>query len=470
MSHVISPNRSQQLLLPPSIDEWVPASHPARFVDSFVDAIAPQLEIQHGVEGTEGRPRFDRVMLLKLWVYGWMERVRSSRQIERACYRDLAFVWLTGNLHPDHNTLWRFFKDNREALKKVFTQCVRVAVKAELVGFVLHAVDGTKLSAACSMETAHHRKKLQEALAKLDAEIASSMKQIEAAESTEQGSHAMPETLKDSKARRAKIADALAEVAKEDVEHLHPTEPEARTMKTRGGAKVLGYNSQAVVDQKSDLIVGANVSNDATDHGQLVEMIEKAAETTGEAVDATVADKGYHSGEQIDRAEKRRLPIYTPPQEESAKGPYAKSKFHFDRDKDVYVCPRGQELARATTTTPDKTKDEKVAIYRCPRTDCPDTRACSTAKLGRTIKRSSYEDAVERHAERLASEDGREAVRHRKAIVEHTFGALKHNDGFRRFTVRGLDGARTQWALICAAYNLRKLAKAWQRGELILAA
>src|SRR5262245_57472302 len=226
MSRALHPNYAQQFLLPPSLEDWVPPEHPVRFVRDFVDSLdLPALGFQES-EGEDGRPHYAQELLLKVWLYGWMERVRSSRGLERACLRDVAFLWLTGNLHPDHNTLWRFFRDHKEGLRKLFKRVLQVAAEAHLVGFALHALDGTKMTAASSMDTALHRKALEEQLNKLDTLVEAEMAGVEKAEAQEQASYAMPEQMRDAAARKEQIRKALAKLDEADTRHLHPKEPE----------------------------------------------------------------------------------------------------------------------------------------------------------------------------------------------------------------------------------------------------
>lgn len=326
-------------LLPPSLNDWVGAEHPVRFVRDFVDALDLQRLGFRESWGEEGRPHYAPELLLAVWLYGWMERIRSSRGLEKACLRDVAFLWLTGNHHPDHNTLWRFFRDNKTALRGVFKTVVQVAVRSGLVGFALHALDGTKIVAASSMETALHRKSLQEQLNKLDELIGSQMAQVEQTEADEQDSYAMPKTMQDLDARKQQIREALAQLAEADTAHLHPKEPEARVMKSRQG-QTLSYNAQAVVDHDSDLIVAAEVCNEETDHAQLIPMLDSTQQTAGQLAEQTVADTGYYGGEPIAEAQKRRLPVIVRMQDESGtKGEFNKSNFHYDLERDGYVVP-----------------------------------------------------------------------------------------------------------------------------------
>lgn len=469
MSRAIHANRAQILLLPPSLDDWLPATHPARFVVDLVDALDLEALGFRQSPGDEGRPHFAPELLLAVWLYAWMERVRSSRAIEKACQRDMAFVWLTSNLHPDHNTIWRFFRENKKALKKLFAVVVRLAADADLVGFALHALDGTKIQVASSMDSATHRKTLAEELKKVEAIVETSMVQIEASEQAPAPDWKMPETLSDRAERKKTILAGLAKLDAADTNHQHPAEPDARVMKTREGPR-LSYNAQAVVDHDSDLIVAIDVSGDETDHAQLVPMLGEVEATFGKVADETVADAGYESGAQFEEADRRHLPVLVNVQPESSeKGDYAKSKFTYDAERDAYVCPRGEVLGLERIESPSKSKPTARRIYRCGNDKCPVRAACTSDKQGRTIKRLVTEEAFERQVKRQTGPAQRILLSLRREIVEHIFGIVKANHGFRRFTARGLDAARAQWALACLAVNLRKLLPAWSEGRFLAA-
>jgi len=465
MSHAIRAQRNQRYLLPPDLDEWIGPEHPARFVADIVDNLDLEALGFRTSRGDEGRPHFAPELLLGVWLYGWMERIRSTRALEKALHTQIAFLWLAGMEKPDHVTLWRFFADNKKALRKLFKVVVQTAAKAGLVGFALHALDGTKLSAACSTETALHRKGLEDELKRVDEIVEASMAEVEAHQREPSPEWKMPQAMQVAQKRKEKIQSALKMLDDAEVNHLNEGEPEARLMKTRDGIK-LGYNAQIVVDHDSDLVVAADVVAEATDHEQLVPMVEQVAETLGKTADETVADTGYASGAQLLEAEQRGLPVIVPPQEESsAKGEYAKSKFRFDGERDVYVCPRGQDLPlhgiqSATTGKP------ALRVYRCHNMECPVRARCTDDKRGRAIKRYPGEEATARQTAKLALPDKRILFSLRKEIVEHLFGILKVIDGFRRFTAWGLEGAQTQWALACTAVNLRKLIPALRNGQI----
>lgn len=556
--------------MPPALDEWVPANHPVRFVRDFVDALdLSELGILEPA-ADEGRPPYGPDVLLKVWLFGYMERIRSTRALEKACLQVMPFLWLTGNLHPDHNTLWRFFNNHRKALPKLFKRLMQMAAEEKLVGFVLHALDGTKMTAASSTDEALHRKGLEEKLKHLDALIASYMQEVSTrAEDDKDKGYAMPGAMADEAARRARIraqldrriedradeplpekasepkasaeellplqseakaqtpatspeapsdakpeskdetkstrdgepppdggattapgpsraeppvdpvlreaeslkkelAEKLAKLDEAGVNHLHDAEPEARMMKGRGGLHALAYNAQIVVDHDSDMIIACSVVADQNDLAQLVPMMEQVRETFGRVADETACDAGYANGEQLKSCEESQTPVLVALREEpEAKGAYSKAYFRYDPQGDVYICPKGEQLVQLGTNKSHATSQHADLIYRCLNTTCPVRAECTKDPRGRKIRRPHGEDARERQAEKQQDPRMRVLLSLRKEIVEHLFGIVKTVDGFRRFTVRGLEKADAQWALVCTAVNLRKLLAWWRQGKFI---
>jgi transposase len=419
MSRAIHANRAQIFLLPPSLDEWVPRTHPVRFVADLVESLdVDALGFRVSPGGVEGRPHYATQLLLGVWLYGWMERVRSSRSLEKACQADMAFVWLTGNLRPDHNTLWRFFRENKKALKRLFRRVVIVAAESNLIGFALHALDGTKVQAASSMESTSHRRALNEELQKLEATVEASVEQIETDEQQAAPEWQMPEALADKEERKKRIRAELEKLDEADTDHLHPREQDARVMKTRDGSR-LAYNAQAVVDHASDLVVAIDVCGDETDHPQLVPMTQAVHDTLGDVAEYTVADAGYASGAQFAEAERRHLPVLVNVQQESSgKGDYAKSKFTYDPERDVYVCPRAEVLPFERIEPPSKSKPHARRLYRCHNIDCPVRAQCTSNKRGREIKRLLTEEAFDRQVARQSGPDERFTLSLRKQIID----------------------------------------------------
>lgn len=465
MSHEIRANYSQNWLLPPSLEDLLPEDHPARFIREFVDALdLGQLGFKMR-KGEEGRPNHAADLMLKVWLYGYLERVRSSRRLEKACRQDMALMWLTGLNYPDHNSLWRFWSDNRKPLKEVFRQTIRIAAKAELIGMVVHALDGTKITARASTDKMWGRKLLEKKLARLDKSILEMAVEVERSEKKEGGEHRLPEELADKQKLRDVIHQRLAELEKEDREHMHPGERDAKVMKNHEGTR-LGYNSQAVVDGKSGLIVAADVTNEENDKHQLVPMLEHVRKELGQVAEETVADSGYWSGDQLEKAEEADFPVVVSLDEAEAKrktrGLYDYSQFTYDKAKDCYLCPGGEVLSYEKTR-----KEARSRVYRCHRyKTCPVRWECSKDKGGRSVERSPYSEALQRQEEKQRNQAKKELLRLRMRIVEPVFAIAKEHLGFRRYTTGGLDKVRSQWWFVCALVNLLRIYPLWRAGTL----
>lgn len=471
MGKQIRANYNQSYLLPPSIEDWVPLDHPARFIRDFVESLNLGTMGFRLPEAVDGRPPYSADLLLKVWLYGYMNKIRSSRKLEAACLENMSLIWLTGAHYPDHNTIWRFWAVNKKALREVFRQAVFVAAKADLVGLVLHAVDGTKIAADVSRAKLWRKKELGKLLSELDGSIDEAMKQVEQAESDEQGDYHLPEDIQDAGKRREKIKEALAELEKINQDYLHPHDSDARMMKKADG-KGMGFNAQIVVDEQSGLIVAEEVVNEQGDNGQLVPMVKAVEGNLGATAGETVADAGYYAPGQLAEAEQKGLSVMVSMFEEKdkrwSKGEFQKSNFAYDKKIDTYICPMGKKL-RYEKTKRDRYNRYWLRVYRChSQDDCPRRWECSRVKCGRVIERGEYEWAVERQQVKQRDAVKRELLRKRKSIVELVFAHIKEHQGFRRFSVRGLENVKTQWAMMCTTFNLRKLYNLWATGALVI--
>ena len=473
MANEIRPDYDSMHLFPPALEDWVPADHPARFIRDFVDALDLEALGFKARRSERGRPSYALDLLLKVWLYGYFNRIRSTRELERACHEHLSLIWLTGMKYPDHNTLWRFLHNNPEAIRKTFAAGVQVAASSDLVGMVLHALDGTKIRAQASRHTALHRKQLERALKDLDSRFDEMFSEVEAAEREQEGDYKLPEELQDAESRRQMIRDALAELDNVQTNHLQPAEPDARMMKCDGQIE-FGYNSQAVVDEQSGLIVAAEVTTEETDYEQLVPMMKKVDEVVGDTAEETVADSGYSSGKALHEAQEEGLNVLVhlqPHMDESEDpGEFHCSRFHHDTQRDVFTCPRG-ELLTFEQEKWDCSNKYKVRVFRCQSfRDCPDRFRCSSSKRGRTIRINPYKPAVDKQIEKQRTPEAKRSLARRMVIVEPSFGTIKEGMSFRRFTVHNLDAVRMQWALVCLAFNLRKLYRSWRDGAFVLQA
>jgi len=471
MSHEIRANYSQMWMFPPSLEDLLEKDHPARFIREFVDALDLQKVGFRMRKGEEGRPNYAADLLLKVWLYGYLERIRSSRKLEKACRQHVALMWLTGMNSPDHNSLWRFWNDNKQALKEVFRRTVRVAMDAGLVDMVLNAVDGTKIAARASTDKAWFEKKLKKRLEHLDVWLDQAMKEVDKAEKEESGEYRLPEELAEKKKLRETIQESLTQLEAKERESMHPGEPDAQLMKTRQGTQ-LGYNAQAVVDSRAGVIVAGEVTADQNDTHQLVPMMETVQKEMGKVAEETVADGGYFSGEQLDKAQKAELPVLVNlvqvRKAEEGGGPYHSSKFEYDSEKDCYVCPMGQTL-KLERIRKRKDKRYEMRAYRCKNSSqCPVRWECSKDKKGRCVERSPYSEAIRMQKEKQRDKAKADLLRRRMVIVEPVFARVKHLLEFRRWTMGGLEKVRAQWLFVCALINLGRIYPLWREGKLQL--
>ena len=470
MSHEIKADRTQTFLLPPSLDDWIPHDHPARFIAEFVEALdLPSLGFPVGHSPT-GRPSFSSELLLSVVCYCYYSRIRSMRGMEQACLENVALMWLTGNQHPDHNTIWKFFSTNRKSIRGLLKKSARVAADSGLVGMVLHAVDGTKIQAQASMKTGLYRKPLESALKRIDTSIAEMEASIDASRESGLSNYRLPKELSDKKSRREAIVRSLARLEESEADKLHPVEPDARIMLCEK-KKVFGYNAQAVVDDKLGIIVAEDVVTQENDHGLLAKMIDRVEETMGSVGETTLADKGYSAEEDLAEAkEKGRNVLVNLTKTVDPKGdskPFHASRFEYDVEENCCICPLGKKL-NFQRFKKDKNGEKTIAVYHCTSyKECPDRWTCSKNKRGRTVELSKHRAAVAEQRQKQKDPEAKELMARRAVIAEPPFAFAKAHSAFRRWTLRTYDGVRAQWSLICITHNLRKLHKKWVNGEVV---
>jgi len=469
MAQPIAPDYGQQFLLPPALEDWVSVDHPARFIREFVD----QLDL--GSLGfvmpsaAQGRPPYAPSLLLKIWLHGYFHRIRSTRKLEQACVEELPLVWLTGLIAPDHNSLWRFWRDNKKALRQIFKQTVQVAAHTGAVGLVLQAVDGTKIEALASGHSGWSKVYMERLLSQLDAVLETTEREVaqQHADEGDQPGYKLPNGLAERKALRQEIRKGLDQLKADGRQHYHPVEPEARRMKVNGKTTRFAYNAQAVADEKEGIVVACEVTREETDTGALVPMIQEARKHLGpEAKETeTLADAGYGAGADLQAAHKEKLNVLVPPNDgpSSKDNPYASRNFEYDQKEQRVRCPQGQLLDHEGSATK---RGHQVQRHRCHHRDCPVRNQCTKDPKGRMIEVWPHTPVVQAMRRRLKNPEEQERWRKRGQIIERPFGQIKQHDGFRRWTVWGLEGVKTQWAMICTTLNLRVLYRRWRQKNL----
>jgi transposase len=470
-------SRNQASLLPPRIEDYVGPDNPVRAIESFVCALdLAKLGFRHADRGAEamGQPPYDPADLLKLYLYGYINQVRSSRRLEREACRNLELIWLLKNLRPGYRTIANFRKENWKALKATNRGFVLLARELGLVGGAVVAIDGSFFHGDASKASIFTRKRLAEQIAKLDQEIEAYGKSLEdndAAEAKQPRNDGHDDGGGDGADIGTKVAALMARRsrARADLDRLETsgetqlsvTDPDARLL-VKNGQGVAGYNVQSVVDDKHKLIVASEVVNDSSDVNQLHAMAKAAKEALGAEALQVLADEGYYSSTELKACEDDGITAYVPPSEgnrllEKA-GRFGLKNFSYDGAADVYTCPAGQLLrpmkGRWTNTS------GRVEIRYASRTRicraCPLRTKCLTPKASqRIIGRWEHEDVLERHRARM--ERASDLMRRRSAIVEHPFGTLKCRAGYRHFLVRGFDKVRGEWSLMALCYNFTRV-------------
>lgn len=458
MAPPIAPDYGQQFLFPPALEDWVSPDHPARFLREFADQLdLASLGFAMPV-AVEGRPPYHPGLLLKLWLYGYYHRIRSTRKLEVACREQLSLRWLTGLIQPDHNSLWRFWRDNKKARRGLFKQTVQVAARPGAIGLALQALAGTKIQAAARtpqgwskeyMETL--RSQLDEALAEIE------LKVVADNADTEAPGYRLPAGLAERQARREQIKTGRAQLADAGRKSDHPVAPEARRMKV-GDTNRSAYNAQAVAEAQAGVIVAGEATRQENDHGQLVPMIQQARENLGVAAQNTVprADPGYGAGADLQAAQENQMTVLGPPAEgtPAKDNPYAPQPFHYEPAQQSVTCPQARTLEHEGHTPKDGGRVER---YRCHHRDWPAREHCPRDPKGRQIEVRPHTPVVQAMRAALQAPLTRAQWRRRRTIIEPRLGQIKHPAGCRRWTVWGLEGVKTQWSLLCATLNLRIL-------------
>ena len=456
-------DRFQFTLLPECLDDWVDEDNPVRVIDSFVDALDLQQLCFDGIEPeVTGRPSYHPSALLKLYIYGYLNRIQSSRRLEREACRNLEVIWLLRRLSPDDKTIADFRKDNGPAIKKVCAKFVELCRQIGLLTKASVAIDGSKFKAVNTRDKNFTKGKVERRRQQLEDSVARYLAQLDTADLQDPSEALAAKTahLKDKLAKLASEMQKLeayekAMMASPD-QQISLTDPDCRSMATSGrGSGVVGYNVQVAVDTEHHLIIAHEVTNSGSDRAQLANMATQAKVVLGVDKLEAVADRGYYSGEEIKACEDSDIAVTLPKPATSgmeAKGQFGKHDFVYLADDDAYRCPAGEVLSCHSATVDDGRAIRRYWTRAC--VTCPLKARCTKAKY-RVISRWEHEHVMEAAQKRL--DENPQAMRQRRETVEHPFGTLKMRMGATHFLMKRLPKVATEMALHVLAYNLTRV-------------
>lgn len=459
--------RDQTLLLPRTVDEYVDPENEARFIDTFIDGLDHKhLGFTHTQPLTEGRPPYDPADMLRLYVWGYLNQVRSSRKLERECHRNLEAIWLMRGLAPDHWTIAAFRRENAGVVKAVFRELVQLLIRMGLVGKNLVAVDGVKLKAVNSNTRNLRRETLTMNIERMDTAVAGYLKALDKADLEEERGSGEAARLREKlgklTSRRMEAVELLGKLEESGEREVSLTDPDCRLMKNRGRLEPC-YNAHAAVDTVSHMVVEYDVSNSASDAKALSRVAVAAKEALGVEKINAAADKGFYDASEVVRCLEAGVTPYVPRPDSYARGRGAKSgvpkpgfrrdRFTYDGERDAYVCPAGSLL---TLRGEADVNGRARRMYRCGacRSCLHFMVECTRNGLGRVLYRWGEEGLLSEMEERLRAEPW--VMDARKATVEHVFGSVKRpfNQGY--LLLKGLEKVAGEVGFTMLVYNLRR--------------
>jgi transposase len=468
-------DRGQRTLLPECLDDWVDENNPVRVVDAFVDALKLA---ELGFEGVEpeatGRPSYHPAVLLKLYVYGYLNRVQSSRRLEREAGRNLEVMWLLGRLVPDHKTIADFRKDNGRGIRKVCARFVELCREMGLLAKASVAIDGSKFKAVNNRDRNFTRAKVERRRAQLEESVARYLSQLDTAD-RQPPSEALAAKTTRLKDKLAKLEEEMrrlegleARMLAAPDQQISLTDPDSRSMATSGrGSGVVGYNVQVAVDTEHHLIVNHEVTNVGSDRAQLARVAKETKAMLQTDSLEVVADRGYFSSEEILACDQASITVTLPkPQTSGAKseGRFGKQDFVYLPEEDVYRCPAGVRLQYRFTSVENGLRLRRYWTNACP--TCALKSRCTPA-VQRRITRWEHEQVIEAVQRRL--DENPQAMRQRRETVEHPFGTIKARMGATHFLMKTLPRVASEMALHVLAYNLTRVMNIMGIGPLMAA-
>lgn len=464
MRYIEGVNRKRRISFPEYIDEYITDDNPVRVIDAYVNSLSlKELGFKDAEMTNTGRPGYDPADMLKLFLYGYMNKTTSSRRLEAEAGRNIEVMWLLRKLKPDHRTIAEFRKQNKEAIQKVFHELVSLCKSWDLFGMEVVAVDGSKFRACNSKKNNFNKKNLDRRLKHIEEKLQEYMTELDENDENEVSSRTpdkeeVRNKIKELRRRKETYQGYQEELKDKGINEISTTDPDSRLMAVNNNGVDVCYNVQTVVDSKHSLVVDCNVINSPTDHGQLSEMASRAKELFQVDDIKALADKGYYNADDLKICEKEKIITYVSKQvfsNSTGEREFYSDKFEYNKEKNVYVCPAGYELKCVRTKAIDeKTKNlsykNKEACSGCEYKD-----KCTKNKKGRTITRSIDQDFLDTVDQRTS--ENKELYKTRQMIVEHPFGTIKRGWGLSYFLTRGIESVKTEASLAFLAYNMKRI-------------
>jgi len=453
-------SRAQLNLFPASLEEYVEADAPVRAYDAFVEALdLGALGIEWD-PGRVGNSSYDPRAMLKLLVYGYSQGIRSSRKLELECHYNVAYMWLLGELKPDHKTIAEFRRQNKAALKRTLAQCARMCVKLDLIAGNVLFVDGSRMRANASVERSWTAQRAQKVLMEIDQRVEKLLSQCEAVDEQEGPMDSlvrMKGQLRDHQELQRQVKAVVEELNHSGKTSVNTTDGDCVRIHSRQGNHA-GYTGQIVSDDQNGLIVHGDVVSANNDLGQFTTQVEAAQAVLEKPCQTACGDAGHADYDDLGRQEMESIDVIVPSQKQAegaVAGPFDKSQFRYEVDEDCYVCPAGRRLDRSGWD-----RKKRRWYYRAGRgcVDCVHFGRCTTDRVnGRKVTRHANEAVRQRLEQRYQQPDAQAIFARRKEKVEHPFGHFKRNLGAGHFLLRGLAGVRAEWSLLACGFNVTRL-------------
>jgi len=462
-------NRKQQLLFPPSIDEYVEENNQVRAIEDYVELL-DMVKLgftKSALNRTDGQPAYHPKLLLKIYIYGYLNKIRSSRKLEREIKRNIEMMWLCSGLKPSYKTISNFRKENSKALKQVFREFTLLCKELDLITGELVAIDGAFLRANASKNKLILKRNVIKDIKIINEKIDEYLKKMEfidSQEKKEKGLSPLPRNnLSKMKKSKEKLDKELALLEKMKLTQYNRTDKDAKLM-IKPSHNLMAYNSQIVVDDKFKFIVASEVSSDGNDHGKLHSMAIQTKEITKNDNITIIGDTGYYSAKEIAKCREDNInPIVAIPninKIQKNKGYYLHNQFIYDKSNDCYICPNKQNLTKSNSiiTIENGTKNY---VYRTSSKICNACTLrdkCIPKKTAyKRISRSQYSNTIIKYKEKMKTKMAKDLIKKRGSIVEHPFGTIKRDLGWDHFLVRGIEKVSGENALIMFSYNFRRL-------------